>query len=202
MTNLNFVKGSLLLELLIVIAILGIILTVGTQAVFVSLKSGKVSGERDVAVGLASEALEAVRGVSEEKWQNIYNLTRASQYKVATSSNKWTVASGAETIPLNNTTYTRYVVVNNVSRDPATRMIETSYNSAHDDPSTQQITVTVSASSTDPVIISEYFLRWKNKACNQTSWSGGVGSGLKTCPDTTYVSSINLGTPGASLQVQ
>ena len=198
-----FPRGSLLLELLIVIAILGIILTVGTQAVFVSLKSGKVSGERDVAVGLASEALEAVRGSSEEKWQNIFSLTKASQhYKVATTSNKWTLVAGDEIVPLNNASYTRYVVIDNVSRDPATRMIETSYNSAHDDPSTQKITVTVSASSTDPVIISEYFLRWKNKACLQTSWAGGVGSGLKNCPDTTYVSSTNLGTPGTSLQVQ
>ena len=64
-------RGSLLLELLIVIALLAVILSVGTQAVYVSLQSGKISGERDVAVGLASEALEQVLSVAEEKCQNI-----------------------------------------------------------------------------------------------------------------------------------
>lgn len=193
-------KGALLLELLIVISLLAIILSVGTQAVYVSLQSGKVSGERDIAVGLASEALEAVRGASEEKWQNIYDLTKTSQhYKTVPSGNKWTLATGDETIAINNASYTRYVVIDNVSRDAATRLIDTGTNY---DPSTQKVTVTVSWPYADPVVITEYFLRWKNKVCNQTDWSGGAGSGTKNCPDTSYVSATNLGVPGASLQIQ
>ena len=74
-------KGSLLLELLIVISLLAIILSVGSQAVFVSLQSGKVSGERDVAMGLANEEFEAVRGSTEENWQTIYNR-HAVAYKL------------------------------------------------------------------------------------------------------------------------
>lgn len=192
-------RGALLLELLIVISLLAVILSVGTQAVFVSLQSSKVSGERDIAVGLASEALEATRGVAEEKWQNIYDLTKGSPYHMVQTGNKWATSTGSEIISLNNASYTRYVVIDNVSRDASTRMIDTGNNY---DPSTQKVTVTVSWSYADPVIISDYFLRWKNKVCNQTSWSGGTGSGTKTCPDTTYVSSTNLGVPGASLQIQ
>lgn len=193
-------RGAILLELLIAISILAIILSVGTQAVYVSLQSGKISGERDVAVGLASEALEAVRGTAEEKWQNIYDLTKTSQhYKTVQSGNKWTLATGDETIAVNNASYTRYVIIENVSRDASTRMIDTGPNY---DPSTQKVTVTVSWANADPVVLNEYFLRWKNKACLQTSWSGGVGSGTKNCPDTTFVSSTNLGNPGVSLQIQ
>ncbi|MCX6756709.1 MAG: hypothetical protein NTW35_00940 [Candidatus Nomurabacteria bacterium] len=196
-------KGSLLLELLIVISILAVILAIGAQSISLSLRSGKISGERDVATSLASEALESVRGATEEKWQNLYTLTKASQnYYATTSSNKWIISSGTETISINNAIYTRYFTVNNVSRDLSTRLIETSYNSLHDDPSTQQVTVTVSWVGGVPVVVNEYFFRWKNKVCNQTSWSSSGSSGVKTCPDTTYGSATNLGTPGASLQVQ
>lgn len=199
-SQISNIKGALLLELLIVISLLAVILSVGTQAVYVSLQSGKISGERDVAVGLAAEALEAVRGTAEEKWQDIYDLTKTSQhYKTVQSGNKWTLATGDETITINNALYTRYVIIENVSRDASTRMIDAGTNY---DPSTQKVTVTVSWPYADPVVISEYFLRWKNKVCNQTNWSTSGSSGVKNCPDTTYDTATNLGTPGASLQIQ
>ena len=186
-TNLTL-KGSMLLELLVVIGILAVILAIGAQSVSVSLRSGKVSGERDIAVGLAGEALEGVRGASEERWQNIYNLTKTSQaYYPVASSSKWSIATGTETITLNTTAYSRSFIVTNVSRDPATRQIESVYVGANDDPSTQLVTVTVSWSGGVPFVTSEYFFRWKNKACNQSSWStGGSGSATSTCENATY----------------
>lgn len=188
-------KGSLLLELLIVIALLGVILGVGAQAVYVSLQSGKISGERDVAMGLASEELEAVRGIAEENWQGVYNLTKTpQQYHPVQSGTKWATSTASEIIALNNASYTRYFTVDNVSRDPTTRLIEPTYNSADDDPSTQKVTVTVSWTGADPVTIIEYLLRWKNKACDQTDWSGGAVTGVKTCPDNTYDSISPAGT--------
>lgn len=201
-------KGSLLLELLIVISILAIILTVGAQAVYVSMQSGKVSGERDVAIGLANEALEAVRAVADEKWQNIYNLTKSTQHYYATSTlsvGKWTLVDGDETIALNNATYTRYVIIDNVSRDGATRAIENTYVSADDDPGTQKVSVSVSWPNANPVLVSGYFFRWRNKVCNQTDWSGGVGAGPKNCPDTTYESITppgTINTVGGQLKLQ
>lgn len=197
MKRLSFQKGSLLLELLIVIALLAIILSVGSEVVFVSLQSGKVSGERDVAVGLASESLEAVRGASEEKWLNIYTLSgKGSTHYQATSTvlaGKWTIISGDETIRLNNATYTRYVIVDNVSRDGTTRAIEPSYVSADDDPSTQKVTVTVSWPNADPVTMSEYFFRWKNKVCYQSSWvgNGTPGNSIQTCGTNTTFDTID-----------
>jgi len=170
--------------------------------VYVSLQSGKVSGERDIAVGLASEALEAVRGASEEKWQNIYDLTKNSHYKTVQSSNKWTLSPGDETIAINNASYTRYVVIENVSRDAGTRLIDTGTNY---DPSTQKVTVTVSWPYADPVVMTDYFLRWRNKVCNQTDWSGGAGSGVKNCPNTSYDSISPAGvidTVGGTLKLQ
>lgn len=184
-------QGSLLLELLVVISLIAIILTIGTQAVYVSLQSNKVSGDRDVATNLASEALEATRSVSEENWINIYSLTKTSQhYKVVQSSGKWTLATGDEVVVLNTISYTRYVVIENTCRDDSTRNITgvgTCAGDSSDDPSTQKITVTVSWIGGDPVVISEYFFRWKNQVCSQSGWSGGGGSGngVQPCSTTT-----------------
>ena len=181
-------KGALLFELLIAISLLAVILSVGANAVFLSLRSDKVSGERDVASSLASETLEATRAVTDENWQNIYSLTKSSQHYYATQSGgKWILTTGDETVTSGGITYTRYVVIDNVSRDGTTRNIESSYVSADDDPSTQKITVTVSWPTGSPLSISEYFFRWKNKICNQTDWStGGSGTTVKTCPDNSY----------------
>ena len=183
-------KGSLLLELLIVIALLAVILATGSEAVFVSLQSGKVSGERDVAMGLANEGLEATRSATEENWLNTYLLTRGAQYYATSTAvaGKWTLASGSQTIVVNNATYTRYVVISNVSRDVPTRNIETTYVANDDDPSTQKITVTVSWPNADPVTASEYLFRWKNKSCSQGSWvgTGGSGNAVQACGTTTY----------------
>lgn len=176
--------GALLFELLIVISVLAIILSVGANAVFLSMRSNKTSGERDVAIALASETLEAVRAVVEEDWNNIYGLTKNSHYYPTESAGKWVLTETRdETVNINLASYTRYVVINNVSRDNDTRSIQGTYSSNAEDPSTQKVTVTVSWTGGNPITISEYFFRWKNKICDQSDWSGGAGSGAKDCSD-------------------
>jgi len=201
-------RGSLLLELLVAISILAIILSIGSQAVWVSLQSGKTSAESDVAMGLASEAMESVRAIADEKWQNIYNLTKGTQYHTAQSGTKWATSTASEVIALNTASYTRYFVINNVSRDPSTRMIDTTYNSVHDDPNTQRVVVTVSWNGAgSPITISDYFFRYRNKLCNQTDWSGGASvNGVATCGSGTTYDSISpagtVNTTGGTLMLQ
>lgn len=182
-------KGALLFELLIVISIIGIISAVAANAIFLSMRSNEVSGDRGVASTLASETLEVVRAIAEEDWQNIYGLTKNTQHYYPIQSNgKWVLTSaGDETVNQNNTIFTRYVIIDNVSRDSSTRAIETSYVSADDDPSTQKVTVTVSWTGGTPVTMSEYFFRWKNKICGQSGWiTEGTGDAVANCTDTSY----------------
>lgn len=210
-------RGALLLELLIAISVLAIILSVGTQAVFVSMQSGKTSAESDVAVALANEALEASRGIAEEKWQNVFDLTKGSQYHpVSSSGNKWTLSASSEAIQLNTANYTRYVTIQNVCRDTTlgsrniTGVTDTdgtlttcTTSTGIFDPSTQKVSVTVSwQGNGSPVTMNDYFLRWRNKVCLQASWTG-TGSGVKTCPDTTYtVKDDAISITGGTLQIQ
>ncbi|MFH0890490.1 MAG: hypothetical protein V1856_00470 [Candidatus Liptonbacteria bacterium] len=193
-------RGQLLMELLLAVSALAILGGLAAQMVIVSIRGNRVSNERGVAQGLMNETLEAVRSVAEEKWQNIYNLTKSSQhYYPVASSTRWIVTAGDENVSANGITYTRYLVVNDVSRD-ASRDIENSYNAANDDPSTQKITVSVSWPNADALSNDIYILRWRNKVCAQADWFSGGATGVKNCPETTYDTKTNI-TASSSLEL-
>lgn len=218
--NSSHSRGALLLELLIVTSILAVILSIGSQAVYVSMQSGKTSGESDTAMGLAGEALEQARAVADEKWQNIYDLTKGSQYHFAQSGNKWATSTGSELIALNTGSFTRYVVVQNICRDTTagernvTGITDTdgtattcTTSTGAFDPSTQKVTVTVSWSGNgSPVTISDYFIRWRNKVCSQAGWTtGSSGTVVKACTGTDYDTIEPAGyidTSGGTLKLQ
>lgn len=203
-------NGSLLLELLIVIAVVAIIVPLVAQIVVSSLNMNRWSTENKVATELVDESIKAIDSVSFEKWQNIYSKIKgsANHYYSVKSGGAWSVSLGDESLTVNNLNYTRYFTITNVCRDDITKMVVmntstppcTAGNS--DDPSTQKITVTVSWSN--GTLSKDYYLtRWRNKVCVQTSWSG-VGSGPVTCPSTVYESatSIDLNTTPGSLKLQ
>jgi type II secretory pathway pseudopilin PulG len=209
--KINKEEGQLLLEILVVIGVTAVILVLGSQFIFLSLRSNKVSNEKNIALGLVEETFEAVRGAVTERWQNVYELTHASDYYPTTSSGKWVISTaGTENVVLNNTTFVRSFQVRHVCRDNSTRHITgitdsdgtlqtcgTSGGSA--DPSTQKVTVTISWPNADALVTSEYLAgRWRNKVCNQTGWSttGGT-SGEVACPSTGWDTKTNIDTTAA-----
>lgn len=204
-------SGQLLLEALIAISLLAIIVTIGGQIIFASLQSNKVTGERDIALGLVEETYEATRGTVVEKWQNVYLLSKGgSSYYPQKSSGKWILTSGVENVVINGVTYNRSFTIQNVCRDGSTGNITgITDNGGADtacvasggvnDPSTQRITANVSWAGADPISSNQYVTRWLNKVCAQTSWAS-VGSGPSSCPSSVYESKSNI-TPGASLQL-
>lgn len=177
-----------MLELLIVISLLAVILSVAASGVFLSMRSTRVSAERNVANALASETLEAVRAAQDENWQNLYSLTKSTQhYYALLSGSKWVLTAGDETVTVNGLSYTRYFIVNNVSRDSTTRNIQTTYSAADNDPGTQQVVVTVTWSGGNPITEYEYFSRWRNKTCSQSTWTTGAsGNTVEPCSAATY----------------
>src|SRR5687768_3525718 len=90
----NSQSGQLLLEILIIIGIVAVIVGLGAQFIYLSLRSNKAANEKNVALGLLSETLEAVRGSATEKWQNLYTLTHATQdYYPSQSAGKWIISN-------------------------------------------------------------------------------------------------------------
>lgn len=186
--------GSLLLELLIVISLLGVILSISANATFLSMRSNKVSGERDVASALATESLEAVRVIADESWKNIYTIPKGVQYYPTINAGTWELTqTGKETKNLNTASYQRYVVIEDVCRDQISRdisgvkpLLSDCAAGSTEDPSTQKVTVTVEWTGGNPIVISEYFYRWKNKISNQNNWSGASTlPTINACSNTT-----------------
>lgn len=206
-------RGQLLMEALLAIAAAVIVLGLGAQLVYVSLRSSQVAGNRNVGLGLIDEGIGAVSAVATEQWQNIYTLVKTgAHYHPVVASGTWTVVSGDHSILVGTKTYTRYFTIGNVCRDAVTHNITgptdesgatmlCSTSGGVFDPSTQSITMNVQLPDGGDILhTSEYLLRWRNKVCAQTNWSGGASSGVKACPDTTYEAKTNI-TAGTDLKL-
>jgi type II secretory pathway pseudopilin PulG len=179
-------SGQILVEVLIAIAVAAAVAVLGSQLVFISLVGNKISGDNNVASGLAEETIEGAKAAAAENWLNIYSLTHGNtQYYSQKSGGKWIVTAGRENIKLNSSVYSRYFVVQNICRDTSSRTITGlsdsngadlacgSISGSQIDLSTQKITVYVAwpgaATSSDAF----YLTRWRNHVCVSTDWSGG-----------------------------
>lgn len=137
-------SGFVFLEILISIALISIVfialLGIGFSVVNLS---GSIQKTTQID-SLIREELEAARSFRDGTTWATNGLgssviVPAATYHMALSSGAWTVVAGTETVDA----FTRKIVFEKVSRDPATSNIESIYNTSHDDPNTKKITVTV-----------------------------------------------------------
>lgn len=216
----QYTKGSLLIEVLLAISVLAVILSLGAESSYVSLVGTKAAAEKDVASGLLTEQLSAVRSISDEKWQNIFSITKgsANTHFATTTAGKWGVgATASETVTINGVAYTRYFFVQDVCRGAASPRAITGITDSSGtgttcttsgggyDPSTEKVTITITWGGGNTLSMNEYLIRWRNKVCDHTDWSGGAVSGTaasRACGYNAYDTSTNLGTPNTSLQIQ
>jgi type II secretory pathway pseudopilin PulG len=193
-------NGQLLLEVLLAIGVIAILAVLGAQLIFSSKKSNQTAENKDIALGLADQTLNAVQAAAVSDWSSIYNLTKGSNYLYhpIQSSGQWVVASNSENVSVNGVIYTRSFYVQNVGRDSNGNIV---LSGGTEDPSTQQIIVSVSWPGGNTVTENGYVTRWRNTACDQSDWSGGTGS-QGTCPNTGnfYESQTGL-TVGTTLQL-
>lgn len=176
LSNVNCqMSGQVLFEILLAVAVIVGVVAVSVQLSQISLQSAKTAGERTVATNLAREAFEAMRSISAENWATFYGITKGSQYHSEIQSNKWVLIAGSESIVLSGETYVRYMVVDNISRNPTSGDIESTYNASNEDPSTQKITATIEKSGLPTITYSEYISRWRNASPVQQSWQSGSG---------------------------
>lgn len=206
------VYGTILIEALIVIAIVSIVTALSAQTIYVSVVGTEFSSNKNSATALIVEMFETVENIASERWQNIFNLNKdGSLYHPSSAGGTWAVSAGSEEIAVGGESYSRSFIVQNVCRDTGTKAItgttDTNGSAATCavsggvfDPSTEKITATVTVPKSDAQTESAYITRWRNKVCEQTSWTSGGSSAVKTCPDATYDTSTNI-TGGDSLEL-
>ena len=192
--NLKFKKGQSLIELLVAMSVGTILIGSSVTLMGVSLKSYAGVRKHLQANVLIRQTIEIIQTLTRYDWHSIYDLAKATDYKISLSGNTWTISAGQETDTVNDIPYKRYFQVYNVNRDGSGNIADT----GDDDPSTQKITVIleydnnyVSSSS-----VSFYLTRSENnKILHQTDWSGGSGvTGPTPNPSNKYDASTNVAT--------
>lgn len=196
-------RGIALVEIILAVAVVAVVVTMAAQTSVVSFRSADVSRERSQAVELVKEGLEALRAVrdfdngSSQGWNRIYlppdgtgnavtGKGSGNPYYLKVSGSNWILTNAAADgeIPVGDITYTRKIIIDNVSRD-ISGTIESIYNSSRDDPSTQKITIQITKPESSAVLAeaSDYFSRSRNDVCPQTNWDPGASATVLPAPN-------------------
>jgi len=153
-------SGFILLEILITIALIGIVFFVLLDIGFLAMNNWSVAKRELVADSLIKEELEALRGFRDKtKWNvdglGLVNTGQDNPYYLVNNQGKWTLVSGEEIIEI----FKRKIIFENVSRTGG--KIDDVYNPANNDPDTKKVTVTVKWPEKSLSVVS-YLTNWKN----------------------------------------
>ena len=163
--------GATLVEVLVAIAITGIMLPALATALVSSHAGRPTSTQQLQAASLLREATEAVRTIRERSWVEV---ATDGTYHPVISGNVWSLASGSETV----NGFTRRIDISDAQRN-GTGGIVTSGGVV--DPSTKHVTVIISWTSPSNAAISSesYLTRWQNDAAwTQTTVADFTGGNL------------------------
>lgn len=185
--------GQALVELLIAMAIAGIVATAGVEGFVASRESYLRTSQYSEASAILNEQLEALRAIRERSWANIaVNGT----YHATVSGSEWVLTSGAET----GCDLCRQIVIANTCRDSSDAVVDCPSGTV--DPSTKKITVTISWSTPQPGSVEQtvYLTRHLNNASNTETtyndFSDGTASTVtingSTSPDDVDAGTITI----------
>ncbi len=176
MPKTNLIKGQSLIEILIAIGISSLLVGSVVSTYVVSLSSNANARLQAVGGQLGQETFDNTKAVSEANWHSIYDTSKGSDYYLSLSGQTFGLVLGTEDIPIDNVSYTRSLVIENVQRGAGGDIVTVG---GTDDPSTQKITVTVSWPSprggTAMTKMSGYVSRNKNVSLKLTNWESGPG---------------------------
>lgn len=198
-------RGQSLAELLVGVAVVTIILSSIVGAIILVIRSNLQSTTSRTAAALGEEMMDSVRSVAEGKWSNLYGVSpkgASTTYRVTASGTALLIVSGSEDVSVNNTTYTRFFSVEDVSRDSVQNIAA----SGTEDPSTQKVTITVRwqvGGDTANLQTTEYLTRFRNEVTRFTDWSGSSTiPGPITAPNSNYFSMSGLNASGTAGEIK
>lgn len=157
--------GFIFLEIIIAVALISIalVLLLGVAAQAINFSSNiRIASQID---SLQREEIEALRSFRDgTTWATnglgSVNTGSSSPYYLSldksSSPAKWVLVAGSETI----SGFTKKIVFDKVSRDPATQYIESTYNASHDDANTRKVTVSIIYSSKTYQVVT-YLTNWQ-----------------------------------------
>ncbi len=161
--------GATLVEVLVAIALTGIMLPALATALVTS-HAGRASSHQQLqANAQLHEAAEAVRALRDQSWSTI--ATNGTYHSVVSGST-WALASGAETVG----GFTRQIVITDAKRDVSGALVT---SGGTDDLSTKHVHIDVSWTTpyNGSVFSDMYLARWQNDVIWQQTADGDFASG-------------------------
>jgi len=158
-TSFSNSKGIGLVEIIIVVAIIGIALASLAGVSNLALRLTTHLKKNTVALNLASESIEAARAVKDENWSTLAALVIDTPYHPIKSGSplKWALAAGSETI----NDFSRSLTFSRVYRDSNDDIIP---SGGIEDGNTRKVITTVSWNESGhnyQVAITSYLANWK-----------------------------------------
>ena len=157
--NLKNQKGISVIEIIVCLAIITITFWSFTGIAKYSLKIQEQSNAKIEAINLASEAIEAVRSIRNESWDNISLLSLETKYYPIISENKWTLTLNDPGII--NGTYNRSITIERVYRDANDNISE----SGTEDNQTKKVIAIIEwndRGQTKQISLPTYLTNWNN----------------------------------------
>ncbi|MEI7498449.1 MAG: hypothetical protein WCK11_04155 [Candidatus Falkowbacteria bacterium] len=192
-------SGQLLLEVLLVVGIAAAVSGMIGTMTYSGLQSGKTMTEASTARWLANKFSDGLSAVAYSRWQNISSVTKGSSSPLHLDEidGVWQLAMGTATTTINNIEYAGSIIVEDVCRDDATNKqivvqsgVPPCGAEQHLDPSTEKVTIEVAWLNGSQRVV-KYLTRWRNKVCEQTSWTA-TSSATSTCPVSTFDTTNSL----------
>ncbi len=165
--------GQSLIEVIVAIGVGVILITSALAIISPTIKTQGDVTRAQVASALGKELLDNLEVFAESDWHNLDTLatTSANRYYLIASTSPYTATSGAESVLLATTTYTRYFYVEDGMRNGSGRIDDAG---AILDPSVKKVTIVYSWGKVTTTI-ANYLTRTRNRVFTQSDWSGGPG---------------------------
>jgi hypothetical protein len=178
--------GQSLIEVLVAVAVGGLIIGSATIAISVALRANLQSKSVRSGSFLLQEMMDNVRSIAEGNWHTIYDLSKGPSTSYYVTAALGVAATPETPVPtIDGVAYSRHFSVENVQRSYLDGPI---VPSGIDDPSTQKITGYVTWTGGSPLSAIEYIARTHDRIQKINDWSD---------PGTySSQSGLNLSTPG------
>ena len=145
-------KGFSMIELLVAIGIITVTLTSLLGVINFSLRLMILTKETTLATVMVQEGFEAVRSIRDNDWTKLID----GNHGLTSVAGEWDFLGTENVI----SGFTRKILIESVSRNPATDDIEETYNSSNNDPDTKKIIAIVSWKGKE-IKIATYLTNWK-----------------------------------------
>ncbi len=155
-------SGFIFIEILIALALISLAFATLLSVGFLSVKTSYDVQQETKADFLIKEELEALRTYRDATtWTGgVGGATTgsANPHYFSQSGSQWVINNGTETTDI----FSRYFLLDRVSRDPSTNDIQPTYTAANDSSGTRKVTVRVTGNGHTYETVM-YVTNWQNK---------------------------------------